>query len=70
MSGADDWQWTAFDDVDRLTAAADLLEYCEVWRTPDGAEKMPPLTMQQAQAAVDTVLAFVTDSMRRRSGGS
>lgn len=65
---AGDWQWSAFDDVDRTAAAMDLLEYCEVWRTPDGTEKMPPLSMWQAQAAVDTVLAFVTDSMRKESG--
>lgn len=50
-----------FATVDRTEAAADLLRYSESWQTPDGSERMPPLTMQEAQTATDTVFAFLND---------
>lgn len=46
-----------FQAVDREELARDLLNYSTHWAGLDGA--MAPLTPEQAQAAVDTVLSMV-----------
>jgi hypothetical protein len=60
----EEWR-SVFQTVDHADVAADLLEYTDIWRTPDGVEKLPPLTMQQAQLAVDNVMAFLNDRINK-----
>jgi hypothetical protein len=55
-----------FKTVDRTEVAADLLDYSNVWQTPDGSERMSPLSMQQAQMAADNVMAFLNDRINEK----
>lgn len=64
MSAVKPEEWRSlFETVDSADVAADLLEYADLWRTPDGSERMPPLTPQQAMTAAQTVMAYLNDRL-------